>query len=91
MGRLKAGWQEVVELQRQGKAISIGVSNFTLAQMKELLEGEKPVEVTPAVNQIEMHPYIWHDIKDNVKYCLANVSRSGLSLTSNRDTSKIRD
>ncbi|CAD6580352.1 MAG: hypothetical protein CYPHOPRED_001194 [Cyphobasidiales sp. Tagirdzhanova-0007] len=72
LGRLKAGWQEVVELQRQGKAISIGVSNFTLAQMKELLEGEKPVEVTPAVNQIEMHPYIWHDIKDNVKYCLAN-------------------
>ena len=73
-GRIKAGWQEIVELQRQGHAISIGVSNFSLADMKELLEGEKNPEVTPVINQIEMHPYNWHSIKENVEYCLENVS-----------------
>jgi diketogulonate reductase-like aldo/keto reductase len=36
-----------------GKVRSIGVSNFNVAQLEKLLE---TATITPAVNQIEIHP-----------------------------------
>lgn len=41
------------EVQKQGKARLIGVSNFTVSQMKELIE-ELGVDI--ATNQVEYHP-----------------------------------
>jgi 2,5-diketo-D-gluconate reductase A len=46
-------WRAMIELQRQGRVTSIGVSNFT-AEFIERLEAE--TGVLPAVNQIELHP-----------------------------------
>jgi 2,5-diketo-D-gluconate reductase A len=51
-GRVLEAWQELVELQRQGLATSIGVSNYRIEDL-ELIIGE--TGVTPAVNQIELH------------------------------------
>lgn len=42
-------------LVASGKAKSIGVSNFTIAGLKQLLSFAK---IPPAVNQIEIHPFL---------------------------------
>jgi len=46
-------WRALIELQQQGRIRSIGVSNF-LPEHLERIIGE--TGVTPAVNQIELHP-----------------------------------
>lgn len=43
------------KLVQTGKARAIGVSNFNERRLKELLETS---EITPAINQIEAHPYL---------------------------------
>jgi diketogulonate reductase-like aldo/keto reductase len=74
-GKIREGWQSIIALQKSGQAKAIGVSNFTLDDMKELLEGgEKGPEIEPAANQIELHLYNWHEQKANVEYCQAKVS-----------------
>jgi len=47
-------WGALVELQREGLVRSIGVSNFTEAHLRRIVD---ETGVTPAVNQVEMHPY----------------------------------
>jgi 2,5-diketo-D-gluconate reductase A len=46
-------WKALVQLQKDGRALSIGVSNF-LPEHLERIIGE--TGVIPAVNQIELHP-----------------------------------
>lgn len=46
-------WKALVKLQKDGRIRSIGVSNFQPAHLERVI-GE--TGVTPAVNQIEMHP-----------------------------------
>ncbi len=46
-------WRALVDLQREGLVRSIGVSNFTEAHLTRIIEDSG---VTPAVNQIELHP-----------------------------------
>ncbi len=53
IGRYVETWEALVELRSQGKARSIGVSNFTPAQIDEVVER---TGVVPAVNQVELHP-----------------------------------
>ena len=50
----------------QGKAKSIGVSNFGIAHL-EALFNDPHCQVKPAVNQIELSPF--HPNRDLVKYC----------------------
>ncbi|KAG8716962.1 hypothetical protein FRC09_014956 [Ceratobasidium sp. 395] len=50
-------WSELERAQEHGKAKSIGVSNFSVEQLKLILEKGK---VIPAVNQIPFHPYNYH-------------------------------
>ncbi|WP_030015827.1 aldo/keto reductase [Curtobacterium sp. S6] len=47
-------WKAMIELQRQGKVVSIGVSNFPEEQLREII---RETGVTPAIHQIELHPY----------------------------------
>jgi 2,5-diketo-D-gluconate reductase A len=47
-------WQALVQAQRDGLVRTIGVSNFTDQQLRRII-GD--TGVTPAVNQIELHPY----------------------------------
>jgi 2,5-diketo-D-gluconate reductase A len=46
-------WRAMIELQKQGRVASIGVSNFTVEYLERL---EEETGVLPAVNQIELHP-----------------------------------
>lgn len=47
-------WRALVDLQKEGLVRSIGVSNFTPDHIRQLQDA---TGVTPAVNQIELHPY----------------------------------
>jgi diketogulonate reductase-like aldo/keto reductase len=47
-------WRALVDLQREGVVRSVGVSNFTEEHLRRIIAD---TGVTPAVNQIEMHPY----------------------------------
>ena len=47
-------WRALVDLREQGLVRSIGVSNFTARHLERIIEA---TGVTPAVNQIELHPY----------------------------------
>jgi len=51
-------WRALEEFYRDGRARSIGVSNFQPHHLRRLHEES---EITPAVNQIEVHPYLAQD------------------------------
>jgi 2,5-diketo-D-gluconate reductase A len=46
-------WQALVELQREGLTRAIGVSNFQPAHLRRIVD---ETGVTPAINQVELHP-----------------------------------
>ncbi len=46
-------WKALIEAQEQGLVRSIGVSNFQPAHLRRLID---ETGVTPAVNQVELHP-----------------------------------
>jgi diketogulonate reductase-like aldo/keto reductase len=54
LGRSVDTWRTMIELRDEGKVTSIGVSNFTPAQLERL---QDETGVTPAVNQVELHPW----------------------------------
>ena len=47
-------WRAFVELQEEGLARAIGVSNFQPPHLRRLID---ETGVTPAVNQVELHPH----------------------------------
>ncbi len=47
-------WKTLEEFKKDGRARSIGVSNFQVEHLKRLAQ---ETETVPAVNQIEVHPY----------------------------------
>jgi 2,5-diketo-D-gluconate reductase A len=51
-------WHAMEEIYRSGRARAIGVSNFQPHHLRRLLSAS---EVVPAVNQIEVHPYLVQD------------------------------
>jgi len=61
----QASWKELIALQQQGKIRSIGVSNFGVHHLEEFLK-EFP-DHPPAVNQIELHPWLTHT--DITQFC----------------------
>jgi 2,5-diketo-D-gluconate reductase A len=54
LGDYYGAWRTMQELNREGLAKAIGVSNFYPDRLMDLIDHN---EVTPAVNQIETHPY----------------------------------
>lgn len=46
-------WRALIRLKEDGRAKSIGVSNFNIEHLQRLID---ETGVTPAVNQIELHP-----------------------------------
>jgi len=60
----RQSWRALEALRAEGKARSIGVSNFTIRHLTELLAQTKTV---PAVNQIEFHPYLYQ--RDLLEFC----------------------
>src|SRR6202048_3837159 len=57
-GDFVSTWNVLEEFARDGRARSIGVSNFEVAHLDRLAEGSQTV---PAVNQIEVHPYFGNE------------------------------
>ncbi len=51
-------WKALEEIYRSGRARAIGVSNFQEHHLVRLME---ETEIVPAVNQIEIHPYLVQD------------------------------
>ena len=57
-GDFVSTWRTLEELQRDGGARSIGVSNFEADHLERLAA---ETDVVPAVNQIEMHPHFQNE------------------------------
>ena len=57
-GDFVSTWRTLEEFYRAGRAHSIGVSNFQPHHLRRLLD---ECEITPAVDQIEVHPYLTQD------------------------------
>jgi 2,5-diketo-D-gluconate reductase A len=53
-GDFVSTWKTLEEFKQDGRARSIGVSNFQVAHLERLAA---EADVVPAVNQIELHPY----------------------------------
>ena len=60
-------WRAMVHLLKEGKARAIGVSNYTIDDLKEILQDSN---VVPAVNQVEFHPFLYQ--KDLLSFCKKN-------------------
>lgn len=56
-GKRRESWRALERIKSEGRARAIGVSNYLVPHLKELLaEAQEP----PAVNQIEIHPFLQH-------------------------------
>lgn len=60
-------WKALEKLYKDGKAKSIGVSNFLKKHLEIILENS---EIVPAVNQIEFHPGLIR--KETIDFCKEN-------------------
>jgi len=59
-------WKALATLAKSGRARSIGVSNYTVRHLQELMA---QTGVVPAVNQVELHPYLYQ--KELLEFCRA--------------------
>jgi 2,5-diketo-D-gluconate reductase A len=57
-GDFVSTWKTLEKFHRDGRARSIGVSNFQVQHLQRLAA---ETDVAPAVNQIELHPYFCND------------------------------
>lgn len=55
LGDYYGSWRAMEELYKEGKIKAIGVSNFDSTRLVDLIVNN---EVVPAVNQIELHPFL---------------------------------
>ena len=60
----KESWRAMETLLKKGRCRAIGVSNFTIRHLEELIEES---HVIPSVNQVELHPFLYQ--KELLKYC----------------------
>ncbi|MBW2181874.1 MAG: aldo/keto reductase [Deltaproteobacteria bacterium] len=65
-------WEAMEVLVDKGLCRHIGVSNFSIAKLKTLIDGAR---IKPEVNQIELHPYLQQSAM--LDFC----SKSGVHLT----------
>jgi len=57
-GDFVSTWRTLEEFKSDGRARSIGVSNFQVAHLERLA---RETDTTPAVNQVEVHPFLGND------------------------------
>ncbi len=58
-------WRALISLKNEGKVKSIGVSNYTIRHLTELLDTST---VSPAVNQVEFHTFLYQ--KELNEFCI---------------------
>ncbi|MDT0677540.1 aldo/keto reductase [Autumnicola musiva] len=60
-------WEAMLEAKKQGLVKHIGVSNFSMMKLKDLM---KKTNETPEMNQVELHPYLQQ--KELLEFCSSN-------------------
>jgi methylglyoxal/glyoxal reductase len=60
-------WRAMIKLLHQGKARAIGVSNYSIRELNELLDKS---DIVPAVNQVEFHPFLYQE--ELLRFCKNN-------------------
>lgn len=60
-------WRAMIRVLQQGKARAIGVSNYRITELNELLDKS---DVVPAVNQVEFHPFLYQE--ELLSFCKNN-------------------
>ncbi|KAF7846212.1 hypothetical protein BT93_L4834 [Corymbia citriodora subsp. variegata] len=85
-------WLGLQDALKEGKVRAIGVSNFAPKHIEQLMESQG-VNVLPAVNQIEFHP--WNQQREIRKYCRSKgivvVAYSPLSNGKRLDDAVVKD
>ena len=66
-GLRKDSWRALEEIYEEGLCKAIGVSNYTIRHLEELLA---ECRIAPTVNQVEFHPFLYQ--KDLHEFCKAN-------------------
>ena len=52
----RESWKAMEKIYKDGKAKAIGVSNYTISHLSEMLDDELCI-IKPMVNQVELHPW----------------------------------
>ncbi|MGA2875547.1 MAG: aldo/keto reductase [Nitrososphaerales archaeon] len=60
----KESWDALAKLQKEGRCRAIGVSNYTVRHLEELLDHS---DVVPSVNQVEFNPFLYQ--KELLDFC----------------------
>ncbi len=68
-GPRNESWRALEEIHESGRARAIGVSNYTLDHLREVLDRGT---VVPAVNQFELHPFNYRSRTPIVDFCREN-------------------
>jgi len=79
-GQLKDVWKQMCDVKKKGLTRSIGVSNFNVRFLQEILVDGLDV---PVVNQIEFHPFVYNGSKSllefHAEHGIVTESYGGLS------------
>jgi 2,5-diketo-D-gluconate reductase A len=73
-GDFVSTWNTLIEFQADGRARSIGVSNFQVDHLDRLA---RETSVVPAVNQIEVHPYFGNEAVRARDAVAGNLNEAG--------------
>ncbi|MED1665163.1 aldo/keto reductase [Brevibacillus laterosporus] len=66
-GKYKEAWRALEKLYKDGRVKAIGVSNFQIHHLEDLME---KAEIKPMINQVEFHPYLTQ--KELITFCRAH-------------------
>jgi diketogulonate reductase-like aldo/keto reductase len=62
-------WRALNQMYQEDKVKAVGVSNFEVRHLEQLLDN---TALTPAVNQIEFHPFIYKEQAPILEFCEAH-------------------
>jgi methylglyoxal/glyoxal reductase len=57
-GKLIETWKAMIKNLKDGKSRSIGVSNYSIDELQKTIQTS---DISPAVNQIEFHPFLYQE------------------------------
>jgi diketogulonate reductase-like aldo/keto reductase len=66
-GKNKNTWKAMSQLLREGKTRAIGVSNYEIFHLQEIIQN---FDVVPSVNQVEFHPFLYQN--ELLEFCKNN-------------------
>lgn len=55
-GKIVETWKAMIKILKDGKARAIGVSNYSIDELRETIQIS---DIIPTVNQVEFHPFLY--------------------------------